>query len=191
MARVMPWGSYVAVLAILTAPLAADTAVPPTLQAAILAKMLSYDRALKPRVGASLDVGVVFKESDKASADSAAALLAAFEAMGARTIQGLPLRASKHAYKDPAHLAQWLKTEGIDLVYVAEGLTKERDAIRQASVEAKAVTAGTDRAQVEAGLAVAVVLKGTTPRILVNVASTQAVGMSLDPKLLELSDVIR
>ena len=191
MRRAWSLGSRLLVVAMLTAPLAADPAVPPTLQAAILAKMLSYDRALKPRVGASIDIGVVFKASDKASEESATALLAAFEAMGTRTIQGLPLHASRHAYKDPAQLAQWLKADGIDLVYVTEGLGKERDAIRAAAVEAKAVTAGTDRAQVEAGLAVAVVLRGTTPRILVNVASTQAVGMSLDPKLLELSDVIR
>lgn len=169
----------------------ADPAIPPTLQAAILAKMLAYDRALKTRVGPSIDVGVVFKESDKASSEAAEGLLAAFGAMSTRPVQGLPLRASSHAFKDAERLGQWMKTGGVDVVCVVTGLVKERDTIRSVSQSAKAVTVGADRSQVEGGLAVAVVLKGTTPRILVNIASAQAVGMDLDPKLLELSDVIR
>ena len=172
-------------------PSAADPSIPPTLQAAILAKMLAYDRALKTRVGPSVDIGIVFKESDKASAEAASGLSAAFEAMADHPVQGLPLRTSRHAYKDAEHLAEWMKTAGVDVVCVVTGLVKERDAIRAASVEAKAITVGADRAQVEAGLAVAVVLHGTAPRILVNIASAQAVGMNLDPKLLQLSDVIR
>lgn len=172
-------------------PHAADPAIPPTLQAAILHKMLAYDRALKTRVGPSVDIGVVFKESDKASSEAAEGLLGAFGALSSRPVQGLPLRASSHAYQDPEKLAQWMKAGGVDIVCVVTGLAKEREAIRAASVEAKAVTVGADRAQVEGGLAVAVVLRGTTSRILVNIASAQAVGMDLDPKLLELSDVIR
>jgi hypothetical protein len=153
--------------------------------------MLSYDRALKTRVGSAIDVGVVFRESDKASAEAGGALQKAFEAMHAHKVQGLSLRSTSHAYKGAEPLAQWLKAEGIDLVCVVGGLDKERDAIRSAAVEAKAITVGADRKQVEAGLAVAVVLRGATPRILVNVASVEAVGVDLDPKLLQLSDVIR
>jgi uncharacterized protein DUF4154 len=191
-ARSLTTRALVLVLAALSArPAAADPAIPPTLQAAILAKMLAYDRALKSRAGTSVDVGVLFKESDKASSEAAEALISAFSAMSARPVQGLPLRVAGHAYKDPEHLGHWLKASGIDVVYVSSGLVKEREAIRTTSVDAKAVTVGTDRGQVEGGLAVAVVLKGTTPRILVNMGSAQAVGMDLDPKLLELSDVIR
>jgi hypothetical protein len=189
------WSTGSALLALFVAlssvSYGADANIPPTLQAAILAKMLAYDRSLKTRAGASIDVGVVFKESDKLSAEAGAAMVKAFEAMGAHIIQGLPMRVTRHPYKDTDHFAQWLKGGGVDLVYVVGGLGKEREAIHAASVEAKAVTVGADRSQVEAGLAVAVVLKGATPRILVNIASAQAVGMSLDPKLLELSDVIR
>jgi hypothetical protein len=177
-------------LTLLAAQLPADS-IPVSLQAAILAKMLAYDRALKTRVGLSIDVGVVFKESDKSSTEAGAALLKAFEAMRAHKVQGLPLRSTGHAYKGAEPLAQWLKAEGIDLVCVVSGLDKERDVIRGAAVEAKAVSVGADRAQVEAGLAVAVVLRGATPRILVNVPSVEAVGVDLDPKLLQLSDVIR
>jgi hypothetical protein len=180
----------VLLLALLAARASADS-IPVNLQAAILAKMLAYDRALKTRVGPAIDVGVVFKESDKASTQAGTALVKAFEAMHAHRVQGLPLRPSGHAYKGAEPLAQWMKTEGIDLVCVVSGLDKERDVIRGASLEAKAVSVGADRAQVEGGLAVAVVLRGATPRILVNVPSVEAVGVDLDPKLLQLSDVIR
>jgi hypothetical protein len=50
---------------------------------------------------------------------------------------------------------------------------------------------GATRAAVEKGIAVAVVAKGDSPRILVNLPSAQALGMDLDPKLLLLAEVLR
>jgi hypothetical protein len=191
-ARTTPSRALAVILAALsTSPAQADPSIPPTLQAAIVAKMLAYDRALKARVGSSVDVGIVFKESDKASAEAAERLLAAFGAMSSRPVQGLPLRASRHAYKDGDRLAQWLKAGGMDVVCLVAGLVRELDAIRTVSFDAKAITVGDDRSQVEGGLAVAVVLEGTAPRIVINIAAARAVGMDPDPKLLELSEVIQ
>jgi YfiR/HmsC-like len=165
--------------------------VPPSLQAAIVAKILAYDRALKARAGASVGIGVVFKESDKASAESGGAMLRAFEGLASHQVQDLPLTTSGHAYKSPEQLAQWLKSSNVHVLYVAVGLTKERDAIRAACTAAMVLTVGTDRTQVEAGLAVGVVLQGTAPRILVNITVAQASGADLDPKLLALADIVR
>jgi hypothetical protein len=171
--------------------LPADADVPANLQAAILAKMLAYDRGLKARAGDSVGIGIVYKEGDEASLRAKGELLRAFEAVGSRAIQGLPVRTAEHAYRDAEQLAQWLDAKGIDLAYVTSGLAKERAAIRKACVGKKTLTSGVDRADVEAGLSVAVVTKGTAPRILVNIAAAHEVGADLDPKLLELSDVIR
>jgi hypothetical protein len=118
-------------------------------------------------------------------------VLRAFEAVGGRPIQGLPVQTIDYAYRDAEHLARWLSSQGVDLVYVTNGLSKERDAIRKACLVAKALSSGVDRSDVEAGLSVAVVAKGEAPRIVVNVAAAQAIGADLDPKLLALADVIR
>jgi hypothetical protein len=170
-------------------PAAAE--VPASLQAAILVKMLAYDRALKARAGESVGIGILYKDGDDASARMKEELLRAFAAVSSRPIQGLPVQTGDHAYRDAEHLTKWLASSGIDLVYVTTGLSKEREAIRKACLEARVLTAGVERPEVEAGLAVAVVTKGEAPHIVVNIAAAHAVGADLDPKLLALSDVVK
>ncbi len=165
--------------------------VPPDLQAGIIARMLSYDRSLKTRVGTGVDVAVVFKPSNAASSKAQADVVAAFKALEPHTVQGLPLTTVAHAFKDPAALADWASRESIDILYIAPGLDSDVDAIRGVARDKKLVTISPVRALVERGLALGVVVKGDTPRILVNMPVAQTAGVDLDPKLLQLCEVIR
>jgi hypothetical protein len=165
--------------------------VPSSLQAAIIARVLGHDRALKERVGPSVSVGILFRSSDKGSLRSEQEMVVAFQGLESRTVQGLPLNVASHAYQQPAALAAWIAKEGIDVLYVAPGLGDGLEAIRGISAEKKVVTVSAVRSQVEQGLAIGIVLKGEAPRILVNAPVTSALGMSLDPKLLQLSEIIR
>ena len=47
------------------------------------------------------------------------------------------------------------------------------------------------RSFVERGLAAGIVLKGDRPAIVINLTAAEAAGMDLDPKLLELSEILR
>ncbi len=187
------WGVWaVAAGVLLGASLAFGQAtVPPDLQASIIARMLGYDRALKARVGPGVEVGVVFKASDAASSKVQADIVKAFKALEMPKVQGLPITCVAHAFKDATSLGDWASRDSIDVLYITPGLDAEMDAIRGVARDKKLVTISPVRALVEHGLALGVVIKGDTPRILVNMPVAQTAGMDLDPKLLQLSEVIR
>lgn len=166
-------------------------AVPPDLQAAILVRTLAYDRGLKARAGTAVVVGVIAKAGDKASQAAQEEMVRAFAAAEPRTIFGLPLKASAGAFKDRASLAAWVAQEGVDALYVTLGMAEDLAVVRSVCDELKLASFGANRSFVEKGLAVAVVAKGDTPRLVVNLASARASGLDLDPKLLQLSEVLK
>jgi hypothetical protein len=169
----------------------AQQALPAELQATILARALAYDRSLKARSGGSVVIGVVFKPSDKESNDAQAAVLKAFKALGSQTIQGLPITAAAHPYKDPASLGDWLTKQGVDALYLTPGLSAELEPVRTVCREKKTITMSAVRSFVEQGAALGVVAHGDGARILVNMRAAESLGMELDSKLLQLSEVIR
>jgi hypothetical protein len=183
------------VLAVLVAfsatPTAAQPSIPAELQASILTRMLAYDRTLKSRAGTSVGIGIVFKANDKESAQSQQEMVAAFKAVEPQTIAGLPMTVSAQPYKDAEDLAAWIGKEGLDVLYVAPGLGSGVEAIRNICQQKKIVSMSPVRAFVEQGLAIGLVLKGESPRIVVNRAVAEASGMELDSKLLYISDLIR
>ncbi len=168
-----------------------SAAVPPALQAAIFARMLAYDRALKARAGDSVVVGITYKASDKVSVQTQADMLQAFGAFESHAIKGLPLTSVSHAYKDARDLETWISKEGVDVVYVASGFSSEVETIRALCAEKKLPTLSPVHAFVNRGLALGVVAKAGTPGLLVNVSAAQLVGMDLDPKLLQLAEMVR
>ena len=165
--------------------------VPPDLQAAILVRTLAYDRALKSRAGAAVVVGVVAKAGDKASLGAQDEMVRAFAATEPRTVLGLPLKAVAVTFKDRAGLAAWATQEGADALYVTSGLGDDLATLRSVCDELKLASFGANRTLVEKGLAVAVVVKGDTPRLVVNLVAARASGLDLDPKLLQLSEVLK
>jgi hypothetical protein len=200
--RVLPRPGVICILAMILAAgssfrarnLRADSsvAVPPKLQVAILSRMLAYDRTFKSRVGNTVRIGVVVRAGDKASTAHEAAMAEAFKDMDPPLIQGLPVVVVQgHAYNDPAAFQQWIEKDDVSALYVSTGLAEQVDVIGAACVQKKIVSMTGTRSYVEKALAVGVVVKGENPKILVNLKTAEAIGMSLDSKLLQLSEVIR
>jgi hypothetical protein len=169
----------------------AEQALPALLEASLIVRVLAYDRALKARAGGSVTIGILFKGSDRASARAQGEMLQAFGAVEPRSIQGIPFGTVSHAYKDRADLSAWAARDKIGILYVAPGLADELDAIRDLSRERKLVTVSPVRSFVERGLAVGTVPKGNKAGILVNLGAAELLGMDLDPKLLQLAEVLR
>jgi len=165
--------------------------VPPELQATILVRMLGYDRSLKPRTGNTVVLGILYKASDKASTQTYNDMVRAFKSIESQTVQGMPVRISSLPYKDAAGLAEWMIKDGVVALYIAPGLAAELEAIRSVCQQKKIVSMSPVRAFVEQGVAVGVVVKGDSPRILVNRAAAESLGMDLDSKLLQLADIVR
>lgn len=169
----------------------ADPPIPANLQAAIIMRMLGYDRALKGRAGKELVVGIVAKTSDRVSIEAQVEMQKAFDALPAQDVRGLPLRALSLNFKGPAEVGTWIAHEGIGVLYVPPGLDKELAAIRAICTERHTVAVTPVRLFVDQGLPLGIVLKEGRPSIVVNLPAAEAVGMDLDPKLLALSQVIR
>lgn len=169
----------------------ADEAVPAQLQAEILIRVLGYDRQLKRRAGDMVRVGVLFKQGDPASERAQDEIVKALRSFASRSIQGMPLAISSQPFKDPAELGAWIGQERLALVYTAPGLAAHTVSIRAVCVEKGVAAVSPVRALVEKGLALGIVLKRDRPAILVNLPAAEAMGLDLDPKLLELAEVIR
>jgi hypothetical protein len=182
----------IAAVLLLLAPavtlLRAQQEIPGPLQAAIVARMLGYDRALKGRVGPSLALGIVVKANDRSTVKVQTEMEQAFTAQ--QNVQGLPLSVKVHLYGDPAPFGDWVTAQGLDVLYVAPGLDKEIAAIAPLCGQKRVVCVSAVRAYVKQGLAIGVVSKGESAGILVNLPAAKGVGMDLDPKLLSLAEIM-
>ena len=165
--------------------------MPAEMQAVIVVKMLGYDRALRARAGASIEIGVVYDPQHEESTRVHAQVLAAFKKLESKTVRGTGVTAEAHAFSGAGHLREWVTASGIDVIYVAPGLARELPSIRAMCRERKIASVTSVRALVEGGVAVGVVVAGRNPRLLVNLAAARESGMDLDAKLLHLSELVR
>jgi hypothetical protein len=166
----------------------AQPSVPPKLESAILARVLGADRSLPARVGRSLVIGLVFRAGAAGSANLAA--MEAYEALGGQTIIDLPAQARGRAYRDRADLEAWVEREGIDALRVADGLSAEIAEISGVCEARKLLCASPNLDYVKAGLAVGVSLRNDKPRLVVDLRHARAAGIDLDPKVLEVAEVL-
>lgn len=185
--------SMAAVLAAATVVRAAAppaAAVPPDLQAAIFSRVLSFDRALKPRVGKTITIGILFLSDREDSKQSRQRMLRAFDGLE-KDIQGLPFRLTSHPYRDARQLGTWIDENEIDVIYVTEGFESVLVPVRDVVKEKKVATLCPLREYVEEGLAIAVIAHKNRPQLVVNLPAARAAGMDLDPKVLQLAQVIK
>ena len=181
-----------AVLVLLVAALdLAAQAVPAAQQAALFSRILAYDRNLKARAGAQVTVGIVFMGGNDASQAGGEQMVAVFTPLKARTIQDLPFDVVSFAYVDTTRFGEWLDAHGIDVVYLSPGLEAAFPEIQAAAAKRKVSTLTPQRSQVLQGAAIGVVVKDGKPGIVINLSSARALGMDLDPKLLQLAEVLR
>lgn len=164
--------------------LAADSTVPPTVQAALTLRILEYDRALKTWAAGGLSVGVVARQT---GGDAAAVR----DALAGHDAQGVPLKAADHAYQGADALGKWMERGGIRLLYLSPDLAADTAAIVSAASARKIATLSATRGQFDAGTTLAIVVREGRPHILVNLPAAKAAGLDLDPKLLQVSEVVR
>jgi hypothetical protein len=153
--------------------------------------MLSYDRALKARVGNVVVIGILAKSDDRSSAQAQAEVAKGIAVLQSGRVPGLPLTVVTTSYKSAADLTAWIAQKNVHVLYVESALSKELEGIRDVCVAKKIVTVTPVRDFVERGLVAGIVRKGDRPGILVNLPAAVATGMDLDPTLLALSEVIR
>jgi hypothetical protein len=150
--------------------------VAPDKQAVIIARALAYDDNLKSRAGDSLVVAILYKAGNGGSESAADGMVRAFKALEGVKVQALPLRVIKLAFtgKDQLHAA--VSGQGIDALYVCNGLEGDQSAIRDESRRDHILTIAAKEEQLTSGLSLGVFVFDGKTTITVNLPSSKEEG---------------
>jgi hypothetical protein len=203
-AVVKPAGGYKQVFAVITlgafaslvlaagvARSDAEEAMPAARFATFLARLLAYDASFKARVGASVDIAVLYDAGDAASTQAGTSMAAATKTLELTRILDLPVVTRSLPVNAEADLDKAVARYGIDTFIVCPGLDKKQPWIKSVSEKHKVVSVGVSGAQVRAGLAIAVFLDDGKSKILVNLPASKKEGVMFSSDLLRLSEVIQ
>ncbi len=166
------------------------TAISPNAQAALVLRVLGYDRGLRARTpSGNVNVLTVFKTGDSASQGSCMALARAINQLGrAVLVGGMRTHATPVGFTTADALGQ--AAQGAQAIYVCGGLDASIAAISSTARRRALLSITAREADVRSGLSVAIV-PGAQLRIVVNVTAATAEGARLDAALLRIATVVR
>lgn len=185
-------GSFLSMAAVAASPDAArDEPLPAVRQALILMRALAYDENLAGRAHGSVDLRVLFRKSHAASEQTATRMTRAFATLATSSVAGLPIAVTSLAYAGAEPLRKTVEAEGVDAIYVCDGLETEIATLAQIAHKAKVLTMGSSVEQVHAGLALGVFHAEGKPVILLNLPASRLEGALFTADLLRLAKIVR
>lgn len=188
MRRRWVWG----VAALLLSVIALGGDLPAQHQAAMLFRILPYDRNLATRAGDEVVISVVYRDNDAGSTAAQRELVDALTRFAAKTkVAGLPAKVQPLAFTTAAKLTEELRRTSSSAVYLCPGLGDGLASILQVTRAEAVLTFTASEAYVRSGASVGVVRRGDKAAILVNLSSSRAEHADLDSAFLELAEVIR
>lgn len=163
-------------------------------EAAMILRVLNYDRALGQRSERSGDVALIglYSASDAGSRAFCGQLTRAIDQLGrAVRVAGRRVRGVPHAYRDGDDLVAAGARSNAVAVYVCAGLGGATRDIAAATRRASILSIASGDSQVRGGLTIGLVRTGAQLRLVVNLESARAEGARLDAGLLRLATVLR
>lgn len=146
----------------------------------LLSKVLPYDKAFSERLKNGLTIGVVFVPKDDVSLLAKDAVVTQLEKYA--RIARYPVT----VVEVPEDLLP--KTEGVDVLWLCADTNVPAALEEMQRSGALGVTA--DEAAVEAGVPLGLLIRGQRPRVAVNRASAERLGVVFDARLLGLAEII-
>lgn len=175
--------------ALVSAP-ALAASLPAEFQAKLLVRVLPYDKTLAERTKC-MRIGVLFAPGNADSEAAATALVAQIAKVAPKKrIQGILLEAEKIPFGGKADLESRNKRDPFAVFYLTQGLGPQTAQIVQVGNSNGILTIGSVRQNLKAGAAVALVAEGDNPKIVVNLAASQATGAAFSSAFLSLAEVI-
>ncbi|MCK4384798.1 MAG: YfiR family protein [candidate division Zixibacteria bacterium] len=165
--------------------------VPPRVQIPILLKVLTYNRNFEKKVGDELVIGILYDSKDDDSKKVKQEVSEILDSLSAMTVKGVPFFYVEVEYNSEDSLRNLVKSNKIDVLYIAPGGIWSLKSIVQISqkYEIPTMTGITD--YVKKGISVGIGLKENKPEIWVNLDSAKAEGSNFSANLLKLCKVIR
>ena len=156
--------------------------------AAVLARILGYEKTLSARANGRVDVVFVAKKGDAASEAEATDLEAALASLGTADIAGVPLRWT-HVDAAPSALKEAVAA-GADVFVFCRGTETDLTAALALAREKGVLSVGLTRAFAEKGTAVALDHAGESIKIIINGESLKAERIQFATQLLRVADVL-
>jgi hypothetical protein len=157
-------------------------------QWSLLDRILAYDRTFSDRTEDGLVVGIVYQRSNRASVLAHDEVREAARTLDGRVLAGITLVSIEAS--TAAELAERLRAEQVDLLYVAPMRAYDIGNVAAAAAEVRVPSFTGVRAYLPVGVGLCVGQRGGTPEILVNLAATRLQGMDLSAQLLRLATVL-
>jgi hypothetical protein len=160
----------------------------PEKRAVILVRALSYDANLKQRVGSELVIAVLAR---KPGDPCSASMQRGFGGLGSPKVAGVTMRLTQLVYTTAEALTAVVGQQGIDALYLCEGLEGELPAIFDLARKQHLLTMGGTEDLVTRGAALGVTFQEARPSLLVNLTAAKSVGAAFSSDLLRVARVIR
>jgi YfiR/HmsC-like len=164
--------------------------VPPSLQASVFAKVLTFDRNLASRAAGELRIGVLFQSKVRISLEAKDEFLKAMCPSPAQAVEGIPVRCVEIEWTNGPGLDAALARERVRVLYVAPLRAVAIEEVVAVSRARKVTTLTGVPAFVEKGVALGLALRAERPLILVHLAAARAEGADFNSQLLKLARVL-
>jgi hypothetical protein len=157
--------------------------------AAILARVLSYERTLEQRMGDAVGVAVVYKRNDRASEANADDWFVALDELSSVKIKDRRFFAVKVAY-DTRDLLAAIDRDGVDVILVCDGLAPESGAIAEIARSRHTLTVSNAVATLGRDLTLCVTEEDEKTKIFINLNTAQLEGIQFSSALLKLATLV-
>ena len=179
-----------AVLLLVQATLAYEMPVPPSMQASLFVKILTFDRNLKVRAGKDVRIGVLYQRKVRSSLEAQEEFLLAMCGDPSQRIEGLALSCAAIEWTDARDVEDALVRKGIRFLYVTPLRAVAIEEIVAISRARKITTLTGVPEYVDQGIALGLSLRAERPLIVIHVAAARAEGADIDSQLLKLARVV-
>jgi hypothetical protein len=160
-----------------------------TREAAVLARVLSYELTLEDRAGEAVGVAVVYKKGDLASEANADEWSKALNELSSVKIKERRFFTVKVAY-EPNSLAAAIDNDGVDMLLAADGLGAEAASIAKLARSKHVLTAGNSVEYVDQAFTLCVTEEAGKPKIFVNLNVALLEGIRFSSNLLKLVTLV-
>jgi len=163
--------------------------VPAKLQAALFAKILTFDRELKVRENNRLVIGIVYQEQVRASSKAKEAFMKALTELNGNQIfvfHCMPINIGTET-----ELTEQIAQCDVDVIYIAPIRAIDIRIISQLSQKLQKLTLTGVPKYVKQGLAAGIDIHAGKPQILINLPAARAQGANFRSQLLKMTTVIQ
>lgn len=159
-------------------------------QAALVLRILSYDRNLEARLRSEqVNVLVVYRRGLPSSEDERDRMVRGIRQLARRsTVANRQARAVPHSFTSKEALARAARSAGAAGAYICQGLSAMIPAIAEATRTTKVLSMSASRTSARRGLSVALVPQRRGVKLIVNLRAARAEGARLDANVLDLAE---